>query len=178
MKNVLTLLAATAAVGLASSAFAADESAQVKSKVDYKKNGGYEATRSSEHTTGNTTHATESKVDLSVDSDGKAEKTIKAESSTDPKGLMNKKKDTSETKIEEKERGGYKQTTTRKHSDKDGTSTTVKATTDTNVDKDGNVKTTAETEKTVDPKGLLNETTTKTKVKAENGKVVESTTSH
>ena len=176
MKNITAILVATAAMGLATSAYAADESAQAKSKVEYKKNGGYESTRSADHTTaGGTTHTSESNVSVDVDSQGRIDKEVKSESVTDPKGLMNKKKDTSETEIEEKARGGYKQTTTRKHTDAEGTNTTYKTVTDVDVDADGNVTSTATTEKTVDPKGLMNETTSKSKTKTVNGQVVEQT---
>lgn len=174
MKKSLAMLLATAAVGLAMPAFAADESAQVKSKVDYKKDGGYESSRTAEKTTANgTALKSESNVDVDVDSKGRVDKTVKVENSTDPKGLMNAKKDKAETHIEDKARGGYKQTTTRKSTDNNGTDVTYKTTTDVDVDSSGNVTTTATTEKTTDPKGLLNEKTTSTKTKTVNGKVVE-----
>jgi hypothetical protein len=177
MKNTFAILAATAAVGMASSAYSAEESTKDKSSMEYKKNGGYDSKRTTEHTTeGGTTHSSETKVDVDIDSKGNVDKVIKTESATDPKGLMNKKDDTSETKIEEKSRGGYKQTTTRKHTDAEGTNTTYKTVTDVDVDGSGNVTSTATTEKTVDPKGLMNETTTKNKTKAVNGRVVEKTT--
>ena len=176
MKRTLAMLAASAAVGLAGASYAADESAQVKSKVEYKKDGGYTATRSAERTTpGGTTNSAESKVDVDVDSKGHVDKTVKSESTTDPKGLLNKKKDTSETNIEEKDRGGFKQTTTRKHTDAEGTNTTYKTVTDVDVDSNGNVTTKATTEKTVDPKGLMNSKTSSTKTKTVNGNVVEDT---
>lgn len=177
MKNMFAILVATTAVGLATSSYAADESAQDKSKVEYKKDGGYESTKSTEHTTtGGTTHSTETKVDVDVDRQGRVDKTSKTESTTDPKGLMNKKDDTSETQIEEKARGGYKQTTTRKHTDAEGTNTTYKTVTDVDVDGNGKITTTATTEKTVDPKGLMNKTSTESKTKAVNGRVVDKTT--
>ena len=177
MKTMFALLATTAALGLAASSYAADKSAQDKSKVEYKKDGGYESTRSSEHTnTSGTAYTSESKVDVDVDSQGRVDKTVKTESTTDPKGLLNKKDSTSETQIEEKARGGFKQTTTRKHTDAEGTNTTYKTVTDVDVDSDGKATSTATTEKTVNPKGLLNETSTKSKTKAVNGRVVEKTT--
>lgn len=170
--SMLLTLAATAAVSLASSAYA--EEAQVKSKVEYKKDGGYESSRTMEQTTPSGTAVTsDSKVDVSVDSKGRVDKTVKTEAGSDAKGLMNRKKDKSETHIEEKARGGYKQTTTRVHADANGTDTTYKTTTDVDVDDSGNVTTTATTEKTVDPKGLLNEKTSTSKVKTVNGRVVE-----
>ena len=174
MNTTLKILLATAAVGLAMPAYAAEESTAVKSIVEYKKDGGYESTRSTEKTTAEgTTQTSESSVDVDVDSKGHVDKTVKTETVTDPKGLLNKEKDVSETKIDEKERGGYKQTTIRKSKDADGTNITFKTVTDVDVDSSGNVTTTATTTKTVDPKGLMNETTTKTKTKTINGKVVE-----
>ena len=174
MKKFRTLLALTAAMGLATAAHAADESAQVKSKVEYKKDGGYESSRTAESTSAaGTTHKSESNVDVDVDSAGRVEKTVSTEATTDPKGLMNKKDNMSETHIEEKARGGYKQTTTRKFTDADGTNVTYKTVTDVDVDNNGKVTSTATTEKTVDPKGLMNEKTTTSKTKMVNGKVVE-----
>jgi hypothetical protein len=173
MKYTFTLLATTAMLSLASGAFAADESSQVKSKVDYKKDGGYESTRTTEQTTAAGTEKTsKTKVDVDVDANGNVDKTVKKETVNDPKGMMNKTEENSETRIEEKDNGGYKQTTTRKHKDANGTSTTYKTVTDVNVNAAGNVTSTATTEKTVDPKGLMNETTTKSKTKAVNGKTV------
>ncbi len=174
MKNMVAILTATAVMALVAPAYAATESAQNKSKVEYKDNGGYESTRTSEHTTpGGTKHTSESKVDVDVDSDGKIDKTVKTESVTDPKGLMNKETDTAKTEIKEKERGGYVQTTVSKSTDADGTNVTIKATTDVDVDADGNVTTTAKSEKTVDPKGLMNKKTTSSMTKSVNGHVVE-----
>lgn len=164
-----------AATLLASTANAADQSAVVKSNIDYKSNGGYESNRTAERTTASgTKQTTESKVNVDVDSAGRIDKTVKTEAVTDPKGLLNKQKDTSESQVEEKVRGGYKQVTTRKHTDADGTNIVYKTTTDVDVDAAGNVTTTAKTEKTVDPKGLMNSTTTTSKSTSVNGKVVDS----
>lgn len=175
MKKLFALLAATAAVSLAVSAHAASESAEVKSKMEYKRDGGYEASRSSEQTTPSGTDiSSESKVDVDVDSDGLVSKTIKSESKTDPKGFGNRKVDNSKTVFEEKDRGGYKQTTVRTHKDADGTNVKFETITDVDVDSAGNVTTSAKTEKTVDPKGLFNSKTTTSKVKTVNGKVVDS----
>jgi len=174
MKNMLTFLAATAAVSLAAPAYAADESAQSKTNAEYKKDGGYESKHTAEHTTPDgTTHSSGSKVEVNVDDKGLIDKTVKTESTTDPKGLLNTQKDTSETEIKEKDRGGYEQTTIRKHTDPTGTNITYKTTTVIDVDDNGNVTTTATTEKTVDPQGLLNKKTSTDKTKSINGVVVE-----
>jgi len=173
MKKTLTLLLSTAAFGLAASAYAAD--AEVKSKVEYKKNGGYEANRTAERTTSNgTAVASETDVDVNVDSKGLVDKTVKVENKSDPKGLGNAKTEKSETRFEEKERGGYKQVTTRKSNDANGTNSTYETTTDVNVDAAGNVTTTATTEKVENPKGLLNQKTSTSKVKSVNGAIVDS----
>ena len=174
MKRMIAVLAATTALTLAAPVFAASESTDGSTKIDYKSNGGYEATRSAEQTsTSGTTTKSNADVDVDVDSKGRTSKTVKAESSTDPKGLGNKKDDLAKTTYEDKDRGGYKQTTTRKHKDAAGTNTTYTTTTDVDVDTDGNVTTTAKTEKTVDPKGLMNAKSTTTKTKTVNGKVVD-----
>ena len=179
MKQMLAVLAATTALTLAAPTFAASESTDGSSKVSYKSNGGYDASRSSEQTsTDGTTTKSKGDVDVDVDSNGKTTKTVKAMSSTDPKGLGNKKADIAKTTYEDKDRGGYKETTVRKHKDANGTNTTYTTTTDVDVDTDGNVTTTAKTEKTVDPKGLMNSKTTTTKTKSVNGKVVSNTTSN
>lgn len=174
MNKILAALVTSTAIGAAGIAWASNPSASSEANVKYDKDGGYESTRSDKSTTsGGTKHKSESSVDVDVDAKGEVEKTIKTEASTDPKGLMNKKDDTSETKIKEKTNGGYEQTTTRKHKDADGTNTTYKTVTDVTIDNNGNVTTTAETKKTVDPEGLLNEKTTTSKTKMINGEVVE-----
>jgi len=175
MKNTFSLLAATAAVSLATSAFAASESAEVKSKMEHKKNGGYESTRTSDQTTDGTRVSGESKVDVDVNSDGTVDKTVKNETVKDPKGMWNKKKDATKTEYEEKANGGYKQTTTSKHTDAEGTNITLVTTTDVDVDNAGNITSVAKTEKNVDPKGLMNQETTTDKTKTVNGKVIERT---
>lgn len=161
MKNLYTILAATAAFTTATMAHA-DEDAQVKSTVEMKDNGGYESNVKTEETSNNgTTKTSDKQVEVDVNSNGLVDKKTKIVDKIDPKGLMNSKKDTSETEIEGKEHGGYKQTTSRKIKDANGTNTTYKTVTDVDVDVNGNVTSKATTEKTVDPKGLMNSTTTK-----------------
>lgn len=177
MKHTLSVLLATVAMTGIPAAYAATEKAEVKSNVEMKDDGGYESTRTSERTSkAGTKQTSKSTVDVDVDSDGKVEKSVNSKVVTDPKGLMNKKKNESETNIEEKKNGGYKQVTTRNHVDADGTNTTYETTTDVDIDSKGNVTTTAETKKTVDPEGLMNKTTTTSTTKSVNGKVVEKTT--
>ncbi len=171
--NFFTMLMATAAVGAANPTHAADEK-KVDAQVEYKKDGGYESTRTTKQTTDDgTTYKTKSEVDVDVDAAGRVDKKITTETVADPKGLMNKEKAVSETEFEEKERGGYTQTTIRKYKDANGTDVSLKTVTDVEIDKDGNVITTATTERTVNPEGLMNQTTTKSKTKSVNGKVIE-----
>ena len=177
MKQFLVALASTAAVGLASSAFAANATAENKSNVELKKNGGYEATNSSERTTAaGTKHEMKEKIDVDVDSKGQHKESAKAESSTDPKGLMNAKTDTTKASYKDKDNGGYKHTRTDKHTDAAGTDVKTTTTTDVDVDSSKNATATVKTEKTVDPKGLMNKKTTTTKAKAVNGVVTEEKT--
>jgi hypothetical protein len=173
MKNALVVLAATTVIGLSGSIYAAEDASHVKSNIDYKKNGGYEASTTSERTDANGAKSvTQKEVDVDVDAHGNIDKTVKNETITS-KGLMNKKSDTDQTQYQEKERGGYTQTTTRKHKNSDGTDVTYKTVTDVDVDEDGDVTTKATTEKTVDPKGLFNEKTTKSVTKSVNGKIIQ-----
>lgn len=172
MNNKFVLLAATAAVTLATSAFAAEEKANTK--VEYKNNGGYEATRSVENTSANgTTVSSKSKVDVDVDAKGNVTRSIDTSTATDPKGMLNQKVDNGNTTFEEKSNGGYKQTTQRTHTDQQGTDITLKTVTDVDIDKKGNVITTAKTEKTVDPSGLFNSSTETSTSRSVNGVVVE-----
>lgn len=172
MNSKISLLAATAAVALASASYAAEDKAN--SKVEYKNNGGYEATRNAESTSANgTTVSSKSKVDVDVDSKGNVTRTLDTQASTDPKGMLNKQADNGKTVFEEKSNGGYKQTTERSHTDQQGTDITLTTTTDVDVDKKGNVITTAKTEKTVDPSGLFNSRTETSTSKSVNGVVVE-----
>lgn len=177
MKNIFGLLATTATLALATSAFAANEAAENKSSVEYKKDGGYEAKAASEKVNAaGTKTATESKVDVDVKNDGRVSKTTKTETTTDAKGLMNEKKDVQKTKLEEKKDGGYKETATSTHTDAEGTNVKAKATTEVDVNAAGDVTKTQKVEKTVDPKGLMNKETTTTTTKEVNGNVVEKKT--
>ena len=113
-----------------------------------------------------------------MDSKGNVDKSVKMTATSDPKGMGNAKKDQSQTDIEEKSNGGYKQTTVRKHNEANGTNVYYKTVTDVDVDKDGNVTSTSTSEKVTDPKGLWNETKSTSKTKSYNGKVVKSSTTH
>ena len=172
MKNTLSILLSTAAIAVASSAFAAD--AEVKSKVEYKKNGGYETTRDVDSTNASGTKVTSnSDVDVSVDSKGLIERTDKSESKSDAKGLMNAKKTKTKTHYEEKADGGYDAESKTTSTNAAGANVTSKTTKDVDVDARGNVSATDTVKKTVDPKGLLNSKTSTDKVKTVNGTVVD-----
>ncbi len=103
MTKTFALLASVAALAFTAPAFAADDSAEAKVKVEHDKDGGYTKSSEAEKTDMNgTTTSAESKTKLAVDSDGDTKKTVRTERVTDPKGLFNKQKtvtkDTMKTK--------------------------------------------------------------------------------
>ena len=174
MKNVLAVLVATTTLGFTTSVFAADTSAEVKTKVDHKDNGGYESTSVSKETNDEgTNRKSKTTVDVDVDNDGTVSKTVESKTTTDPKGLLNSKKDVVKSEIEEKERGGYERTVKHDHVDNEGTNVSSETKTDVEVDADGKVTKTIESEKKTDPEGLLNSTKTTVKTKVVNGQVIE-----
>jgi hypothetical protein len=67
----------------------------------------------------------------------------------------------------------YKQTTIRKHTDRNGTDTYYKTVTDVTIDSHGNVTSTVNSKKTIKPKGWFNKTESSSKTKSVNGTVVE-----
>jgi FlaG/FlaF family flagellin (archaellin) len=100
MKNIFVIMVATTALGLASSTYAADESAKNKSSIEMKENGGYEADRASSETNANgTTRSFKSNVNVDVDDDGNITSTTDTKKTVDPKGLMNKTTTETETKM-------------------------------------------------------------------------------
>jgi len=179
MKKILLALAATTAIGLTANAYAADSTAQADTKVDYKKNGGYDASSTAEQTNADGTKKVAKKsADVNVDSKGNLDETVKSETSSDAKGLMNAKKDTAKTTYKDKSNGGYKKTTTKAHVDHAGTDTKTENSTDVDVDSNGKTTEVDKTTNTTDPKGLMNKTSTTTKVKKVDGQVVEEKTSN
>lgn len=86
------LLASAAAVAFITPAIAAEkESYKSETKVEKDSKGNYEAKTSATQTdAAGTTTSVEKKVDTDVDSKGNADTTVKTETVTDPKGLMNK----------------------------------------------------------------------------------------
>ena len=175
MKHLLSLMVTTAIIGVASAGYAADVKADMK--FNAKENGGYESQGSSSHTTAaGTVKTSDRDIDVDVDADGNVSKTVKTESVSDAKGLMNKQKSTNEVTTEKNADGSYKKEAVSTHSDADGTN--IKTETDSKVDMDahGNALTTTTVKKTVDPKGLMNATTETAKIKMKNGVVIEKTT--
>ncbi|MDE3060518.1 MAG: hypothetical protein KGJ06_05855, partial [Pseudomonadota bacterium] len=162
------------AVMLTATAALADESATSESKTEYKNNGGYESTSSSEETTPEGTSKTsKTTVDVDVDRNGLASKDIKTKTTTDPEGLFNKKTSSSEDRTKQKANGGYTRTTTHEKTDAAGTNISSKTKTDVDVDAGGNTVATTKSQQTVDPKGLMNKHTTTSETKSVNGTVVE-----
>lgn len=99
--RISVLLVTASALAFSSAAYAADEKYESKVKVEKKDDGSYKETSKTSHTdTAGTTTSSERKVDVDVDSDGSTDKTVKTETTTDPKGLMNK--ETEKTKDTEK----------------------------------------------------------------------------
>jgi len=178
MKKLSALMITAAFVGFASAGYAADDSTTTQGSVDYKKNGGYDASRSSEQTLPDGSKKTsETTINKDVDSNGLATKKVTTETKVTPpgtvNGLLNQKKDVSTSEVKEKDRGGSDRTDTQKHTDPNGTNVTVKTSVNKDVDKNGNVTETVKSQQTVDPQGLMNAKTTETKTKTVNGAVVE-----
>jgi len=92
MKNLTILLTSVAALAIAAPAFAADkEVVKSETKVEKDSEGNLKAkSETSKTDAAGTTTTSEKKVDVSVDSKGNTDKTVKTEEVTDPKGLMNK----------------------------------------------------------------------------------------
>ncbi len=175
MKNIFTLLATTAAIGLmAPAAFAADVSSDNNVKFEAKDNGGYESESTSKSVTaGGTVKTTDKSVDLDINSDGKASKTVKTKTVSDPDGLMNRSEKDVKVEIEDKANGGVEKKEVSDQTNADGTNVRSETKTDVDVDSDGNVNSTVKTEKVVDPEGLMNKTKVKTETKMRNGVVIE-----
>lgn len=173
------IVAALTALSVSSAALAADESAEVKSKIDYKKNGGYESTITSEKKgPDGTVMKSTTDVDVSVDSKGRVSEEIDSKSTMDPEGLGNKKESITKVESKEKAGGGYEETKIQKNTDAAGTNVTTKVEKEVEHKRDGTVVETTEVKKTVDPKGLMNKETTTIKTKKVDGVVTERTEKH
>jgi opacity protein-like surface antigen len=174
MKNIFTLLATTAAISLMAPAYAADVSSDSKVKFEAKDNGGYQSESTSKSVTaGGTVKTIDKSLDMDIDSDGKASKTVKTKTVSDPDGLMNRSEKDVEVEIEEKANGGVEKTEVSEETNSDGTNVTTESNTDVDVDSDGTVNATVKTEKIIDPDGLMNKTKVNTETKMRNGVVVE-----
>lgn len=174
MKSVLPVFASIIAVSFGTFAFAAEEQGKAEGSFEYKKNGGFESSVTSEGTdeSGVKTKS-ETTVDVDVDRKGNVNRNISSEMTTDPKGLLNKKKESSEVELKEKAGGGYEMESTNEVKDRAGTNITEEKKVDVTVDKKGNVKETVKTSKEVDPEGLGNSTTVTEETTKVNGRVVE-----
>lgn len=110
-----------------------------------------------------TTTVTDSSKETDVSLTGTEKSKTKVDISRDPKGLMNKTKESAEVKSRvEKDGDG-----SLKAESKDATGTKKRVDVDVDVDKDmdGTTTTTVETDEVVDPKGLMNKTKTETEEK-------------
>ena len=119
-----------------------------------------------EHTNAQGTHVkVESHSNNTADSKGNVDESSSYKSETDPKGLMNKTKVSSQSKHEKDEDGD--ETTSKEIVESSGT--VRKETKDVDVDRhlDGSETTTVEKTGVVDPKGLLNKETHTTTEKVE-----------
>ena len=175
MKNTIAGLLLTTAFILPAYAMAADNDAQTKHSVEYKDNGGYSTNTTSDQTDANgTRQTTEQTENVDVNKKGQVTKEVKAKVTKNPQGSGNKKVQSSDVKIEQKDNGGYTKSVDTQSTNKAGSDASTKSSTDVNVDDKGNVTKTVKTKKVIDPKtGLFSDQTTTTKTKMVNGKVVE-----
>ena len=92
MNTRTMLLTSVAALMLSAPAFSADkQSYEAKTKIEKDSDGNYsEKTKAEKTDVEGTTTSSEKNVSVDVDSNGAVDKTIKTETTTDPKGLMNK----------------------------------------------------------------------------------------
>lgn len=160
------------AVTLASTMAVAQSGPNNTTEYKARDNGGYYVESKSDMKTPNgTVKAGDRTVDVKVDDDGHVSKNVKSNSSHDADGLMNAKKQSSETTYKEKSDGGYKEKAVRETRDADGTNVRAEVETDVDVKSDGTREKTVERTKVTDPKGLMNRT--KETTKTVNGKVVD-----
>ena len=105
MNKSLSLIALAAALAFAAPAIAADKTtAEVKVKTEQNADGSYkqEVSKESKDAAG-TKMTSENKTDVDVKSDGDVEKKNTTVETKDPKGLFNKEKTKTETKVEHKD---------------------------------------------------------------------------
>ena len=141
--------------------------------VDYKKNGGYEASAETEATTAAGAAVTnKEKSDVDVEDDGRLSREDSSSTKVDPKGVYNGATHDHKTSYKEKRDGGYEASGTDEVTRDRGTNTKVDTDVDVSVDEHGNVVRKVTTTKDVDPSGVLNSTSTKTQKKYVNGKLI------
>ena len=97
--RILSLLCITAAtLAFTAPVMAADEKIETKVSIEKDDDGEYKETSKSTHTdTAGTKTTSKRKVEVDVEDDGSVEKVVKTEKVTDPKGLMNKETQKTET---------------------------------------------------------------------------------
>jgi len=101
MTKSLLLFTALATVALAVPAFAADESGSSTVTTKSDSDGNFTKKTNAEHTdAAGTTTKSSTDVKVKTDSNGNVKKTVESDSSTDPKGLMNKTTSSSKTTVE------------------------------------------------------------------------------
>lgn len=181
MKRTLFTTAAVAALALTAATAPAlanvpTTDQKVESNSERRDNGGYATTSSKTKTdAAGTTVKSETKAELDVNDDGTSTKTTKQEHITDPKGTLNERAQTTETKVKRND-DGYSTETRTSNSNAAGTSTLTKQQREVKRDAQGNVIETTKTDKVVDPKGLMNREATSTEQKRINGELVENNT--
>lgn len=91
MNKHFALLTAAASLAMAAPALAEDVSATSNSSVNYDDHGGYTKKSAAEHIDAAGTKTTsDTKVTLDKDKHGNIEKRVETNTTTDPKGLLNK----------------------------------------------------------------------------------------
>ena len=93
MKTHIALLTTVAAFTLSSAAFAADKTSyETKTSVERDAKGNYdEQSKTVKVNAAGTATTTKEKVEVDVHSNGDVDNTVKSETTTDPRGLLNKK---------------------------------------------------------------------------------------
>ncbi len=163
MKNVTWAI--VAGIALATPAYADNkESTETNTKTERHADGSYK-TKSSAYTTDASGTARKMEVEerASTDSDGDKKVVSNTETSTDPKGLMNKTTAERRTELNSDARGSYDRETSAKSVDAQGTKRTFHNETEKDVDSDGSSKTTVTSKRVEDPKGLMNKQTAEEK---------------
>jgi hypothetical protein len=136
-----------------------------------KDNGGYKSSAVTETLTNKgTKEIVKTDEDVNIAKDGQVTGTLKTDTRTNPKGLLNETWKQEEARNEIHPDGTAKLDAHSKSVDKEGTSVDSKLKTVSKVNADGTTRTTSNLTTTVDPKGMLNKSVLET------NKVVDSKT--